>query len=303
MRDSFRKSGSPRIPSPIRVHPRSPWFQRWGARGADGFWIANLPVEIQYHGMAPKTVVLALMSITRLWSSEPPASSTNLLAIDFDGKGFTDLVYNMSVLRELHDATVASACVPISGTVILASSGKDAFFQNNHEISRGSHEYVNPLDGLNRLPLGGYIARRDEDTLTWFYFSIGGGLGAGDRSEVIVGVRLRVGEANHYGWVRFTRLNTKPETLFVVAGYDWNPVPEAPIQAGLPPEIPVTSEVLTGSAGIRLTWPGGVSNWILESTVNLSAPIAWEVYRGTGGSYADVPPEDADRFFRLRRPD
>jgi len=247
---------------------------------------------------------LCMVAVTGVFGAEPPVDSKDLATVDIDGNGFNELVYHMSVLRERRGATVASSCIPAnSGCLLLAKSSLDAFFYGGDEISSVNPVYVNPLDGLNRLPLGGYVAQQDDTTLTWYFFSIGGTIGAGERTDVVVGLRVRLEESDHYGWVRFTRPDALPETLFAVAGHEWNPVPGAPIRAGLPPEIPVASEILPGGAGIRLTWPGGISHWILESTASLSPPITWEEYPASGGSYADVPTEDADRFFRLRRPD
>jgi len=140
------------------------------------------------------------------------------------------------------------------------------------------------------------------ETGIWNFYDGGLKAGAGNRTEAFFGIRLTIEGAVHHGWLRFTRPDAQPETLFTVAGHDWNPVPNAPIQVGRPPEVPVETEVLPNGTGIRLTWPAGASHWVLESTRSLTPPVVWEPYPSSG-SYADVPPEETDRYFRLRRPE
>lgn len=234
-------------------------------------------------------------------ASEPLPGSTNLAVISFTGNGAQGLLYQAEVVRELGFAVVVAGAIPLNRSVILARSAASPFFQQSDEVSEDRSPHVNPPDGQNRAPLTGYVAQQDFETGVWHFFEAG--ISVGPQTDLLVGVQLRLEDSDHYGWVRFSRPDAKPETLFQVAGHDWNPVPGAPIRAGLPPEIPIASEILPEGAGIRLTWPGGISHWILESTASLSPPILWEEYPASGGSYANVPAEDADRFFRLRRPD
>ena len=123
----------------------------------------------------------------------------------------------------------------------------------------------------------------------------------GDRLTVYVGVRFPAEGGLCHGWLKFVRPNADLPTLFTLDSYDWNPIPGAPIRAGLPPEIPIQSEWLPDGETLRFTWPPVLTSWILESTPSLVPPVVWEPAE-SGGGYADVRTADPGRFFRLRRP-
>ncbi|MBL9173672.1 MAG: hypothetical protein JNL10_09075 [Verrucomicrobiales bacterium] len=255
--------------------------------------------------MLPRIAIALLVCFSRLAAFEPPGSITNLAYIDLNGDGANDVRLYLMGAKSINDVfSVVSEVRGIAENVVLSRSTDSAFFSVGDAISTERTVYIDQASGLSWLPISGYIAYMDYESLVWYIFPARGNspFGAEGKTDVIVGIRLRV-EANvHYGWVRFSRPDAKLETLFSVAGSDWNPVPDVPIRAGFPPEIPIASEILPDSAGVRLSWPPGTSNWILESTRRLSPPVVWEPYPA-GGTYADVPPEEADRFFRLRRPE
>ncbi|MFO1460541.1 MAG: hypothetical protein U1G08_14165 [Verrucomicrobiota bacterium] len=254
--------------------------------------------------MNPMGVVAFFLASVSLLASDPPQVSTNLAVFDFIGDGNTDLVYEYSYSLVGDLATGSAGVIPTDGSVLLGRTTKDSFFESGAEISGSSPSYLNPNTEQNVAPLCGFIAQWDSSANIWYYFQAGGNspIGAGLRTDVLIGVRIRTEDGPHFAWVRFVRPDSKPETLFTVGGFDWNPVPNAPIRAGFPPAIPVASEILPESAGVRLYWPPGTSSWILESTRSLSPLVVWEPYPA-GGTSADLPPEDADRFFRLRRPE
>lgn len=255
--------------------------------------------------MVPRIAIVLLVSFSRLAAFEPPGSVTNLAFIDLNGDGANDIRLHLMGVKAINDVfSVISEVRGIDENVALSKSTDYAFFNTGDLISVERSVYIDRASGLSRLPISAYIAYMDSESLVWYIFPAGGDVpfGAEGKTDVFVGVRLRVEGNFHYGWVRFSRPDAKLETLFSVTGSDWNPVPDASISAGLPPEIPVASEILPESAGVRLSWPPGTSNWILESTRSLSPPVVWESYPARG-TYADVPPEDADRFFRLRRPE
>ena len=255
--------------------------------------------------MVPRIAIVLLVSFSRLAAFEPPGSVTNLAFIDLNGDGANDVRLYLMGAKSINDVfSVVSVVRGIEENVVLSRSTDYAFFSVGDEISKERSVYIDQTSGLRWLPISGYIAYMDNESLVWYIFPARGEspFGAEGKTDVFVGVRLRVEGSLHHGWVRFSRPDAKLETLFSVTSSDWNPIPDAPILAGLPPEIPVASEILPESAGVRLSWPPGTSNWILESTRSLSPPVVWEPYPA-GGTYADVPPEDADRFFRLRRPE
>ena len=128
-----------------------------------------------------------------------------------------------------------------------------------------------------------------------------------NKLEFIVGFRSDLEDGRHYGWIRFTREDTLFPRPFKLEAWDWNPVPDLPIRAGLPPEIPLSSELTRNEADepvLRLSWPQAVLLWTLESTTNLVAPVRWETVP-TGANWAEVPltgEGEPERYFRLRKP-
>jgi len=176
------------------------------------------------------------------------------------------------------------------------------FFNGDDTLHNATPIFYNSDNAIN-IPFVRYLAIRDEETGMWRFQDGGLKVGASNRTEAFFGIRLTIEGTIHHGWLRFTRPDAQPETQFILAGHDWNPVPNAPIQVGRPPEVPVETEILPNGNGIRFTWPTGASHWVLENARSLTPPVVWEPYPFAGGSYADVPPEGSERFFRLRRPE
>ena len=247
-------------------------------------------------------IIAIIFAAIRGDASNPLPASTNLAVLDFNGDGLIEFTYRAVVASQFDFAVVSSSLLPRSGSSILSASSSAPLFELDAEVSISSVGYTNPLTGSYILPVSSYVAQLDPPAGVWYFFPGGGLSYTGEKLEIFVGVLVSWNDEAHSGWIRLTRPDLDPENLFSVSGFDWNPIPGAPIRAGLPPEIPVATEVLPEDGGIRLSWAAGVSHWILESTRSLSAPVVWEPYPA-GGTYADVPPEDADRFFRLRRPE
>ena len=248
-------------------------------------------------------VLAALILIGGAQAAVPLPASTNLTSIDFNEDGFSDFTHRAVVEVRTDDiALVGSSLIPRLGADILLASPETPLFAWSGEISTSCIRYTNSLTGARKLPISTYIAQLDPIANVWYFFSADEKAYTTGMYECFVGVLVTFHDEPHLGWVRFSRPDLNPETLFSVSGYDWNPIPGAPIRAGLPPEIPVATEVLPEGAGIRLSWSAGVSNWMLESTRSLSPPVVWERYP-TNGTHADVPREAAGYFFRLRRPE
>ena len=144
---------------------------------------------------------------------------------------------------------------------------------------------------------------------TWFYFDRAHFLPDPfftNKTSVLIGFQAQLEDSKHYGWLQFDRSSTAFTNFFQLTKWDWNPIPEATIRAGFPPDIPLNTELVSDGAEtvLRLSWPGAVANWILETTTNLTAPIEWETYP-TGGPSVDIPVgevTDPVRYFRLRQP-
>ncbi|MBN9693689.1 MAG: hypothetical protein J0M24_25880, partial [Verrucomicrobia bacterium] len=152
--------------------------------------------------------------------------------------------------------------------------------------------------------------RQQEVFPTWFYRDLAFALPHRfftNRTSMLIGFRSDLEDGRHYGWLKFSRPDTLFARPFTLDAWDWNPVPDLPIPAGLPPQIPLAGVVAKNESDqpvLRLSWPQAVSAWTLESSTNLAPPIQWEYYP-TGGAGVDVPlPAEGEpqRYFRLRKP-
>ena len=125
-----------------------------------------------------------------------------------------------------------------------------------------------------------------------------------------------VGAGNQYGWVRLTRETADPRNVFrddwserqvtfMPSGFAVHPIPDQPIRAGEPPELPqLASEVLPAQEGlptrVRVSWASGWSSMKLESAVELGNPVQWSPVSGVNGTEAVFElPEDGQLYLRL----
>jgi len=181
-------------------------------------------------------------------------------------------------------------------------------------------ETIDPKKSLYRDEVGGNwltLSLFDQSRLIvgaeWRYFDVGANApkttlyhNARSLTEVYVGYRFPDDDGTHFGWLRFARNNISFTNVFDLVAHDWNPIPEAPIRAGLPPEIPLATEVVddgTGGSFLRIGWNPALASWAFETTGDLTPPITWSEYPA-GGTSAEIPLDAADsqRYFRLRRP-
>ena len=228
--------------------------------------------------------------------AQPLMTSTNFASIDFDGDALADAIYLAEV--ESSGATWAVAANLVTSNPkaeICRLSPSKLFFDQGEFISASSPRHTDYLASLSI-----YIGFLNE-VQDWVYLERSSVDSPGQRLSVILGLRFRVEVDWHYAWLKFVRPDAQLQTLFTLDSYDWNPIPNAPIGAGLAPEVPIQSEWLPDGSALRLSWPAALASWVLESTPNLNPPLVWEPFP-SGGTYADVVPEDPGRFFRLRKP-
>jgi hypothetical protein len=119
-----------------------------------------------------------------------------------------------------------------------------------------------------------------------------------------------------YGWVRLERETadaknafredgTAKQITFLPTGFAVNPIPDQPIRAGEPPDLPqLISEVLPPEDGqatrVRVSWASGWSSMRLESAVELGNPVQWSpVFDVTGTEAVFELPEDGQLYLRL----
>jgi len=119
-----------------------------------------------------------------------------------------------------------------------------------------------------------------------------------------------------YGWVRLERETadtknafrpdgTAKQITFMPTAFAVNPIPDQPVRAGEPPDLPqLLSEVLPPEEGlptrVRVSWASGWSNMRLESAVELGSPMQWSpVFEVTGTERVFELPEDGQLYLRL----
>lgn len=119
-----------------------------------------------------------------------------------------------------------------------------------------------------------------------------------------------------YGWVRMQRETadtknafhpdgTAKQLTFMPTAFAVNPIPDQPIRAGEPPDLPqLVTDVLAADEGlptrVRVSWPPGWANMRLESAVELGIPVQWSPVFGMNGTEAVFElPEDGQLYLRL----
>ena len=243
-------------------------------------------------------IIFFLISLLRL-TAQPMMVSTNFYRFDFNQDSLTDASYIADVISGGSSWLVGTGVVPGRQTEILRKSKEDLYFSESASISPLSPKNTNSA-GYNDARLVIYTAFQNEFQ-EWIYLDQSPEDNPRQRLSLFMGLRFREESDWHYAWLKFVRPDSQIQTLFTLDSYDWNPIPNAPIGAGLAPEVPIQSEWLPDGSALRLSWPAALASWVLESTPNLNPPLVWEPFP-SGGTYADVVPEDPGRFFRLRKP-
>ena len=238
----------------------------------------------------------------------PVTQSAKLNSIDLDLDTDVEFVYRVIAGRAAGDSLDVSYFIePIGKSRLLKYTSSVVLFEAGQDIGLTSVEFKQ----LNSDPNMYFNNFRQEEVFpTWFFndltFDIPN-LFFRIKTHMLIGFRADLEDGRHYGWLKFSRPDTLFPRPFTLDAWDWNPVPDLPIPAGLPPAIPLAGDVVKNESDqpvLRLSWPQAVSAWTLESATNLAPPIQWEYYP-TGGAGVDVPltaEGEPQRYFRLRKP-
>jgi len=239
--------------------------------------------------------------------SQPAMTSTNI-PIDIDGNGARDLLYTIGASGPFGDfpvTWVVGSSINVSAiTRFLRASSNHVFFEPGEPVDSTLDIYqenssVGILFGFGMI---GYQAESYGGNF-WEYTTLGSNPLFESRSEVLLGARLVAEEAVHYGWLRLSRPVVDNHTLFEVSGYDWNPVPGAPIGAGEPPGPPPLHASLSGEGQLLFNWESAYGEMLLEWAANLTEPVDWQPVPDSAWPPLQLPLAEAgQRFFRLRRP-
>lgn len=118
-------------------------------------------------------------------------------------------------------------------------------------------------------------------------------------TDFTVGFRFSATDGSHYGWIHFHREIIDFRSFFQVAAHDWNPIPNAPISAGQPPDGLLKAEL--SPRGLRLSWPAALANSTVEVSAALGTNASWQAIGPASGTELLLPAPAASRFYRLQR--
>ena len=217
-----------------------------------------------------------------------------ITALDIDGDGIVDFTYELIVLPGGNPAVheLLYLLSSSSNSSLLTPTQQRTYYGFGAAISQPpsvSITQVGPTDYTAYNGPGGWVYGYINDPGIW-----------NSLTNAFVGFILTQSDGNHYGWLHMSRPDLKVKTPFAVVDYAYNPVPEAPIQAGIPAPPPVITTQKT-PAGIQLAWPSAISGWTLQTTTDLGSNPVWQDY-STGTTNLLVPPTETLRYFRLVKP-
>ncbi|MBX3734663.1 MAG: hypothetical protein KF791_18960 [Verrucomicrobiae bacterium] len=264
----------------------------------------------QANRLIATVIALVFASAQTEWAAIPPLEEDRLTidSIDFNGDGEPEI--NVVASRGRYPPIqeneeyygVVVVLFPVEGSALLRFSRNRIQFSRGDSISSTNMEISGPAPLIN---IGGFYQWRFPGT-PWEYVdptthNLPPAFWSSE-TNLLIGLKFSADDGAHYGWLQLARPNREFLTQFQVVANDWNPLPGEPIRAGLPPEIPLTSEVVP--EGIRVRWPVaiGLANWFLESSDSLGPDADWvPIPEAANGEILLEPPESM-RFYRLRRP-
>lgn len=188
-------------------------------------------------------------------------------------------------------------------------------FSEGREIGSGSLPYIDPLPASPpRVRLLAYNWKAQQPGNFLSAYSIFENYP--NQTNILVGFVGQFAAGRQYGWVRMERQVSDVSQMIAPDGsisryafqptaFALHPIPDRPIRAGMPPELPVldSSRVTLdgGVPGIRIAWPSGWPGMVLEYASELANPTVWQPVPDVVGTDATLPlPEDGQLFFRLR---
>lgn len=108
------------------------------------------------------------------------------------------------------------------------------------------------------------------------------------------------------GWFKFSRPSTAVGTAFTLESWAYNPIPNEPIRAGFPPDLPVPQVAFSGEnwETLDVSWPAQAAMLRLETTDSLTPPLQWKPVETGGATTVTLPAGEAQgTFFRLVAPE
>jgi hypothetical protein len=246
------------------------------------------------------------LAVPLTFAAMPASEVYYLLPVFFEGTE-SALIYRVS----------AGLSMESSNGRFLAMSGTSVAFDQGALVSSNALGYANPTSGY-----GYVISLHAYDWMVRFpgnqmfvlpleeYFP--------QQKTILIGFERQhpIFTGKQYGWVRLERETadtknafrpdgTTKQITFMPTAFAVNPIPDQPIRAGEPPDLPqLVTEVLAPEEGlptrVRVSWAAGWANMRLESAVELGNPVQWSpVFEVTGTEAVFELPEDGQLYLRL----
>ncbi|MBL9174481.1 MAG: hypothetical protein JNL10_13170 [Verrucomicrobiales bacterium] len=225
--------------------------------------------------------------------------------VDQDGGADFRIVANADRLfgfpgTEILDYRVSLQLESEAWSTPLRATPKRIAFRENEEISSQSEVYVVGFNS-NLLWMGGYdeVKFPSEEWNYYDVFKVERENLWRSHNELLIGILTIRNDGSHYGWIRFARSGTGFTTPFELVDFSWHPIAGEPIAAGKPPVIRLKPEVTP--EGLKVSWPGISTMWILESSASLGADAEWITIPDATSGEVLLPLPETNRFYRLRR--
>jgi hypothetical protein len=266
--------------------------------------LPNLNMKNYIYGM-----IVGLLGGIAAWS-QPAMTSTNI-SIDIDGNGVGEFLYTIGASGPFDDFPVRwyvdCGLDVVGGARFLRAASGRVFFEQGESLneSREIYQETSSTSVIYGLGIMGYQAESYFPSApdSWRYTTSFSNPLFENLTEVLLGARLVVNEVVHYGWLRVSRPVVDNHTLFDVSGYDWNPIPRAPIGAGEPPGPPPLLASLSGEGQLNFDWNTGYGEMLLEWTASLTGPVDWQPVPDSSAPPVQLSLAEAGQsFFRLRKP-
>ena len=249
------------------------------------------------------------LAITRAGPFDPPIVAWRIVAfpVDVNQDGQIDFQLAAAAVplggfpgTEITNNRVGFVVENLDSSRILRASSGRIQFRLGDEISLGSDLFTYP-SGAQDLVIGGYDEYKVADS-DWSYFDIYKNDPNNfwkNLTEMLIGVRTVHGDGYHFGWIKLGRPDTGFTTPFEVVDFSLHHIAGEPIAAGRPPVIRLKPEVTP--QGLKVSWPGMSTMWILESSTSLGADAEWITIPDATSGEVLLPLPEANRFYRLRR--
>lgn len=250
--------------------------------------------------------LLAQLCLTTIASAQLLKEGVVFFQRDFDGDGNYDWRADIAVLDFPRPGNLPvyevrnQMRVSQLASVLKATSSRIGFLLGE-QINKTSPIYLHPEFGERDLWLSAYRWEEpgEPEYISQILDEFPGNLSA------IVGAKYKDPDTGDVlvGWFRFTRPNTKPGTAFTLESWAYNPIPDEPIRAGEPPDLPEPSFAWS-EEGVTVSWPEKAAMLRLEMTTSLTRPVQWQPVETGGATTVTVPQgEGQEAFFRLVAPE